>query len=139
MPRRRVNAPGAWASYAGMEQRLDPTNPYFVCWCTALGIDAATFESRDASGDIAWIVDPSDGERAPWTIVFMTWIRARWWEWGTELGFTRGVNGDPHEHALLAGHTRAQFDAWLRAWSERAGREVRQRAGAPRASQPARS
>lgn len=113
-----------------MEQRLVPTNPYYVSWCISMCLDASTFETRDSDGDIAWITDPKDGERAPWTMVFMAWIRARWLEWGTELGFKRTAQGDPHELAQSAGHTRAEFEAWLRAWSERAGRS-RLHAGVP--------
>lgn len=89
-------------------------NPRFVRWARSRGKLPDAF-GRDADGDIERI--EHDGAMLPWTLVFSFWIRARWNEWATELGFTRGEYR--HEAALHSGHTAAEFDAWLERHVER--------------------
>lgn len=83
-------------------------NPYFIAWCRAHSHnpDDLSKNNRALGKEPTRVVDPHDGKRRPWTVVFMLWIQAKWREWATEKGF----RGD-HRAARLSGHT--DFGAWL--------------------------
>lgn len=69
---------------------------------------------RSADGEVARLPDPIDGRPGPWTVQYSQWIRSQWRAWAAELGFTRDGAAEPaYQRALLAGHTQAEFDAWL--------------------------
>ncbi len=104
----QLDLPLASAPTATPPAPLGDWNPRFVLWARSRGKLPEAF-GRDADGDIKRI--EHDGATLPWTLVFSFWIRARWNEWATQLGFTRGERR--HEDALHSGHTAAEFDAWL--------------------------
>lgn len=73
-------------------------NPRFVIWAESIGVSPDEL-----------MLEPTQIDGTPWTVLFMIWIQKRWRDWALELGYR------DHRAALADGHTHAHFDAWLEA------------------------
>ena len=97
-----------------METTMDcpkDTNPRLWLWLLSAGLTLDAI-NRDHNGDMPKM-RASDGTDHIWSIVYTEWILARWDEWALELGFKVAYGRSAHDNALAAGHTHAEFDAWL--------------------------
>lgn len=77
-------------------------NPRFVIWAESRGLSPAELMRPDRDEVV-------NIDNTPWTVLFMSWISDRWYEWARELGYRDAVT------ALADGHTHEDFDAWLEA------------------------
>ncbi len=102
-------------------------NPRVLCFLHVHKLPLSTVRLTDADllNDVTRI-DIGNG-LMPWTIEFSCWVRARWEDWATGLGYKRGHGSSAAENALMAHltiasgtrsalHTAADFDVWL--WKE---------------------
>lgn len=87
-------------------------NPRVVVFLAAHGLPLDTLV-RDSEGEIKRIT--INGESLPWNVHYSFWIGDRTLEWATMLGVKQQGGGRLHEHAIMAGHTYEEFDAWLAA------------------------
>ena len=88
-------------------------NPRVLAWLAAVGLEPKDI-ARPSGADVPQVT--IDGEKNLWTVHYTSWIWRQWREWAASLGFTRGsypCGSYPWEQALLAGHTQAEFDAYL--------------------------
>lgn len=86
------------------------TNPRVITFLAAHGLPLDTIE-RDSEGEIKRIA--LNGSTMPWTAHYSLWIDHMWRDWAEELGFKSQDGSRAHQHALMAGHTHEEFDAWL--------------------------
>ena len=86
-------------------------NPRVSLWLRAVGLERAAIEREPGRDSV--LVPDADGHPLPWSILFSEWIMAQWRAWAASLGFVRNGGYDAHHLAQFAGHTAAEFDAWL--------------------------
>ena len=80
-------------------------NPRFILWLRSRGVaNPHEFNTTYENGHVSYI------GTLPWTLVFTGWTARQRHAWAEELGFS-GVRNVTE--ALGAGHTEAEFDAWL--------------------------
>jgi len=86
-------------------------NPRVLYWLKAAGLHPEQIGRR--SGEDVPVVTDASGDRNLWTVLYGSWIDARWREWAEGLGFRRRNGQEAHHIALLNGHSDDEFDRWL--------------------------
>lgn len=85
-------------------------NPRVLLWLEHHGLTPDDI-ARPSGEDVRMVT--IHGERNLWTVHYSQWIMGCWHEWATSLGFKRTAFAAAHNNARLAGHSDAEFDAWL--------------------------